>query len=50
MTHNSCSECDQMFFPEFKRLVKYSIDKYNNLYQSDDDSEGQEISSLPFFN
>jgi hypothetical protein len=38
-----------MFFPEFKQLVDYSIEKYNALYQSEEDSEGQEIDTLPFF-
>lgn len=49
MTHNSCNDCDQMFFPEFKQLVDYSIEKYNALYQESDDSVGQELDSLPFF-
>ena len=50
MTHNSCNDCDQMFFPEFKQLVDYSVEKYNALYAPSDDSDAQEIDSPPFFN
>jgi hypothetical protein len=47
MTHNSCHDCDQMFFPEFKELLNYCIEKYNALNHVDDDDTETELSSMP---
>ncbi|WP_405326532.1 hypothetical protein [Fibrobacter sp.] len=47
MTHNSCHDCDQMFFPEFKELLNYCIEKYNALNHVDDDETETELSSMP---
>ena len=48
MTSNTCNDCDQMFFPEFKQLVDYSIEKFNAMNTIDDSGDNQEIDSLPF--
>jgi len=47
MTSNSCNDCDRMFFPEFKELLNYSIEKYNAINMLSDDSETQELSTMP---
>ena len=47
MTSNSCNDCDRMFFPEFKELLNYSIEKYNAINKLGDDSDGQELSMMP---
>ena len=46
MTSNSCNDCDRMFFPEFKELLNYSIEKYNAINMLSDDSETQELSTM----
>jgi hypothetical protein len=49
MTSNTCRDCDQMFFPEFKELLNYCIEKFNALNKVDDEEDNaQELSSMPF--
>ena len=48
MTHNSCHDCDQMFFPEFKELLDYSVKKFEALNQVEDSSTETELSGMPF--
>jgi hypothetical protein len=42
MTHNSCGDCDQMFFPEFKELLDYCNERWKAMYAPDED-EGTEL-------
>ena len=46
MTSNSCNDCDRMFFPEFKELLNYSIEKYNAINSMGDD-KSRELSTMP---
>lgn len=47
MTSNSCNDCDRMFFPEFKELLNYSIEKFNAMHNLGEESDGQELSMMP---
>ncbi len=47
MTHNSCNDCDQMFFPEFKELLNYCIEKYRAMTLTNTDEDDSELSTLP---
>ena len=47
LTSNSCNDCDKMFYPEFKELLDYSIEKYNAINKLSDGDETQELSTMP---
>lgn len=47
MTHNSFQDCDEMFIPEFKELLDYSVEKFNALHHVDEEDSETELASLP---
>lgn len=47
MTSNTCNDCDQMFFPEFKELINYCVEKFKALNKVDDDDTETELSTMP---
>ena len=47
MTSNTCKDCDQMFFSEFKELINYCVEKFKALNKVDDDDTETELSTMP---
>jgi hypothetical protein len=44
MLHTSILDCDQLFIPEFLEVKKYCVEKFDQLYGTDNEDTGQELS------